>query len=194
MKHIARKLLLGVALAMVGLQAQAIMIKPTDCGTTYTCWEGPSGSPANNPTVADIEAVTGSTSLVELYKSDVSGSAGIGFDSLAFASSYDTLFSNSATDPQDALISYISGATISCPECFLLLKGGAGEPNWYLFDISFWNGTETLDLQGFWPQQGSISHVAIYGETSNVPEPGTLALLGLGLLGMNLRRRLIKSS
>jgi hypothetical protein len=196
MIHIARKLLLGVALAMVGLQAQAIpiMITPTDCGTTYICWTGPSGPPAKNPTVADIEAVTGSTNLMELYKSDVSGSTGSGLDSFAFASSYDTVFSNSATDPQDALISYISGATINCPECFLLVKDGASDPNWYLFDISFWNGTDTLDLQEFWPNQGAISHVSIYGDASNVPEPSTLTLLGLGLLAMSLRRHLIKSS
>jgi hypothetical protein len=136
MMRIARKLLLGVALSMAGLQAQALVITGADCGTTLTCWPGPSGPPANNPTVADIEAITGSTNLIQLYKSDVSGSTGFGLDSFVFASSYDTVFANSAADPQDALISYISGATINCPECFLLVKDGASDPNWYLFDIT----------------------------------------------------------
>ena len=47
-------------------------------------------------------------------------------------------------------------------------------------------------MSGFWPAQGAISHVGIYGGgdgTYELPEPGTLGLLGLGLFGMGVMRR-----
>ena len=61
------------------------------------------------------------------------------------------------------------------------------DPSTYLFDISAWNGTDSLQLTNFWPGQGSISHIAIWGDTRDVPEPRTLALLWVGLLGFGLR-------
>jgi hypothetical protein len=45
---------------------------------------------------------------------------------------------------------------------YLLVKGGNQEPAWYLFDISSWDGMATISLSGFWPGQGSISHISIF--------------------------------
>ena len=67
----------------------------------------------------------------------------------------------------------------------MLVKDGDNCPVWYLFDISGWDGVSDINLTGFWPGQGAISHVAIY----SVPEPGTLALLAIGLAGAGLSRR-----
>lgn len=179
------KVLLGLTLSIIGSQAQALLLtglSETDCNNDATCYYGPSGPPASQPSISEIEALVGVTGLFEIYKQDVGGA-----ESGSFAGSYDTTFSNSATDPEDGLIDYIGGDSIICPECFLLVKDGASDPNWYIFDISSWNGTDDIVLQDFWVGQGAISNVAIFGNSANVPEPGILALLAVGLLGFSLR-------
>ena len=123
-----------------------------------------------------------------LYKSNVSGTTGLGADQGPYASSYQALFANTATDPSDAVINYVYGSdAIGCGVCYLLVKDGNNNPAQYLFDISGWNGLEEIRLAGFWPSQGAISNVAIYSGTP-VPEPGTLLLLSMGATGLIARR------
>lgn len=119
-----------------------------------------------------------------LYKSDV-GSG----DSGPFASAYDTSYSNTPSDPSDALIKYLGGAYMDCSVCYLLVKDGNHLPAQYLFDISGWAGNEDIKLTGFWPGNGAISNIRILGTATRVPEPATIALLGSGLAVLCVRRR-----
>src|SRR5947207_2574058 len=71
-----------------------------------------------------------------LYKSEVSGTTGLGNDEGPYANSYQTTFSNSASDPADALIQYLGGGSIGCAACYLLVKGGNTDPAQYLFKLT----------------------------------------------------------
>src|SRR6476660_6359305 len=85
---------------------------------------------------------------VLLYKSNVdkTSAVGLGVDEGQYADNYKTTFSNPANDPANALIEYLGGSAISCGTCYLLVKGGNQVPSQYLFDLSKWNGTESLVL------------------------------------------------
>jgi hypothetical protein len=140
---------------------------------------------------AEILAAIASTigSATSLYKQDVGGG-----ESGPFAGNYATVFSNTASDPSDALISHTGSDAISSDPIYLLVKDGNQSPAWYLFTIAGWNGTEDLVLTGFWPDEGAISHVEIFGgDGEQVPDAGgTLALLGIGITLLGLARRKIR--
>ena len=106
--------------------------------------------------------------------------------------SYTTVFDENPLDPSKAAITYdLTNSWVDGDTKWLLVKDGNQDPAWYLFDISDWDGTETLELLGFWPQNGAISHVAIYGVAA--PIPGAVWLLGSGILGLvGIRRKFRK--
>jgi hypothetical protein len=103
----------------------------------------------------------------------------------------------SATNPQDLPITI---------DLVVSLKG-ATEFSFYLFqNLEFTtnptsrDGTfNTISLTTpngvFGTSIPGLSHLNIYGRvvTATVPEPATVALLGLGLIGLGFRRRFIKS-
>jgi hypothetical protein len=147
---------------------------------------------------AAVEAIVGVSPLGLVYKQDEGGSEsgnGMGYYTTAFT--YESM-----GDATGATITWDGGMKVSCPDCFLIVKDGNHSQNpppypQYIFDISGWNGTDTITLSGFWPGPGAISNVAIWnnaydGGGSLVPEADTYAMLlaGLGLVGFAARRKL----
>ncbi len=162
---------------MFSISANAIITLTPD-GADVTIDPGGQGTLS----AEEVAALFDTSDLSLLYKAEAGGS-----DEGPFANDYMTLFSG---DPNDALITWgLLGDSITCPECYLVVKDGSPQPK-YLFDLGSWDGMESLSLEGFYPGNGAISHVAIFGNpTVQVPEPGTLALLGLGLIGLTLTQK-----
>ena len=189
---------LALAMAMPAETAEAVIML-TPSGADATC--------NDNSNLGSLTAINDcfGTSYSELtfgYKQNVDDA----FDTGPYADFYTTEFFNTPDDPEDALITWDGPDFFNCPTCILIVKDGNQTPAQYLFDLGAWDGQESIELTGFWPNQGAISHVEIWsssstsGQTSTggqIPEPGVLGLLGIGLLGQALllrqrRRRLQK--
>ena len=172
--HSIVKFLKAIPISVFALQVQALVIKPdTTTLTTYTSNAGP----GQNAIIADFESqVTGGLGS-EYIKED-------GSETGSFAGSYTitTNFSDTGS------IVYDGGGSLSCPQCYLMVKDGNATPQAYLFDLGNWDGEETITLENFWPGNGAISNISLWGTPGQVPEPGPLALLAVGLMGVGLRR------
>lgn len=185
MKLVNMKFVLLSVLSLFVIEAKALVLTPADC-TSANCV---TSDVVSQPSASDIQSYMGTSTILEnLFKTDVGGG-----DTGAYADSYYTNFYDTANDPSVAVIGYESGDFIDCTECYVTVKDGNNSPSLYIFDISGWDGMELIELLDFWPAQGAISNVAIWGPGSSttVPEPGTLALLGLGLIGMAFGRKKI---
>jgi len=193
--------LLAVGALLVSQQASALTITApatlADCTADPTCWYR-AGANNAQPTADEIETLVGTTTdLSDLYKAEVGTPV---TEAGTFAGSYDTTFSNTATDPQDAAISYVGAPSFDSVELYLSVKDGNSTPSLYIFDVSSWDRTSTIDLVGFWPSNGAISNIAFWGGTDTLPPtpptppvptpgPATLGLIGLGLFGLGVTRR-----
>ena len=180
------KLAAVTALALgMATNSYALLVSPGSANQIGT------GTETGVPQIlAEIQANLGiNLSGSELYKEN----AGDGFDSGSFSGSYSTAFTPNAGDASGFTITYTGGAMISANPVYLLVKDGNNNPAWYLFDITGWNGTDVIQGSGFWPANGAISHVSIYGTPGtppSVPDGGlTLALLGASVAGLGMLRR-----
>lgn len=174
-------LMVACAFLVFATQAHAYLLITPDNPTPYATGNDTSQADTN----ASLDTLIGTSDY--LYKADVGGG-----DAGPLSASYDTTFLNTATDPSGAIIDYMGSGPYVGPPSYLLVKDGNQDPAWYLFDLSStWNGMEEIQLSDFWPQQGAISHVALYGQS--VPEPATMLLLGCALLGLvACGRKLVK--
>lgn len=191
MKNLILRIVPLAFMSLFAAQVQALSLSPDVCGDgsagTYECWTDATGTP-NQPTAAEIEGLVGSTvGLDDVYKAEEPF-----VEEGVFASSYQTIFQwiEGEDGPSGATITYTGGNIIDCAACYLSVKDGRNAPNLYVFDISGWDGMETIDLSGFWLNtQGGISNIAIWTPSANVPEPAGLGLLGLGLILLAVKRR-----
>ena len=112
-------ILLSLGAVLIGGATTADALPITPGGTSCTTSTNSNLSGTQVLAIVDACFDADATALQLLYKAQVGGS-----DSGAFASSYNTTFTNTATDPQNAFVRYISGASISCTECYLVIKDG----------------------------------------------------------------------
>jgi hypothetical protein len=167
---------LAAALMMVlglAFQAEALSITPADAIE--------SGNQTSNSQILTFLAGQGYV-LNGVYKDNVGGQ-----EEGPLQGSYDTTYTG---DLSGFTIVY-TGGPIAAPTVYLLVKDGSNTPAWYFFNLTDlgWNGTDNVVGSGFWPTQGAISHIELFGSTA-VPDGGSMAmLLGMALMGLAGARR-----
>ena len=185
LRTISKLLFAGLALLGIASAANAtIVLNP---GNTIP---GLPGMGPSNCEPGCVNTIFGTSGLSLLYKSNEDGDL-VGDDSGTYAGSYSTWYYNDIGDPGNALLFYTGGSDIDCPSCYLAIKDGNQTPAYYFYNLSAWDGHETLSLENFWPGNGAISHISIWGRSTptSVPEPSPMVLLGLGLLAIAFTQR-----
>jgi hypothetical protein len=177
----------GAFLMAFGLSAQAnTIIIDTDSNKATVDCEAGAVDPACEGVIGDVGSATLSAAFADIYDFNPANEQ-------AETDYLNSLMGAGTVDVADATridTGGVDSAQFTTTALWFSIKTGLGTS-------FFRNNGGLIDLTVLYQKAGGsagagmgISHVTFWGgETTIVPEPGTLALLGAGLLGLGLMRR-----
>ena len=194
MRRVTPTALAGLAVMLgAALHAEATPISlspgPGACGSSacLMAFGNENSTSKILPVIESLLTGLGYTSLSERSKNEAGPESG------PAKAWYATSYNSAALADNDATITWNGPSFIASATTFALIKDGKSKPAWYLFNISGWNGKDTIEFSGFWPaKSGAISHISLYTAQAppTVPDGGSvIVLLALAFVGMEVARR-----